>query len=156
MTPAVQQLMKAKLPFQLLEYQSGTENYDFGRDSAEKLGLAEQTVFKTLVTCDANDHHKMVVAIIPVNKQLDLKALAKAAQIKKLRMADITMAERTTGYVKGGISPFGQKKTLVTYLDSSAAQLPTIVVSAGKRGLSLSLSATILQRVLNAQLNKIT
>ena len=98
----------------------------------------------------------MVVAIIPVNKQLDLKALAKAAQIKKLRMADITMAERTTGYVKGGISPFGQKKTLVTYLDSSAAQLPTIVVSAGKRGLSLSLSATILQRVLNAQLNKIT
>jgi len=155
MTPAVQQLKKAKLPFRLLEYQNSSAHYNFGLDSAEKLGFAKEIVFKTLVACDDSDPHKMVIAVIPVDKQLDLKALAKVARIKKMRMADIPVAERTTGYVKGGISPFGQKKRLVTFLDNRAEKLPEIVVSAGKRGLSMRLHAAVFKQVLNAQLERI-
>ncbi|MDO6686539.1 MULTISPECIES: Cys-tRNA(Pro) deacylase [unclassified Agarivorans] len=151
MTPAVDQLKKAKQAFSLLEYKSDPQQANFGQDSAEKLGLAEELVFKTLVACDESDPKKMVVAVVPVTGQLDLKALAKAAKIKKMRMAEVPVAERTTGYVKGGISPFGQKKRLPTFVDSSAEQLAEIVVSAGKRGLSLQLSATVLQQLLGAQ-----
>ncbi|UPW18314.1 Cys-tRNA(Pro) deacylase [Agarivorans sp. TSD2052] len=151
MTPAVQQLKKAKQEFQLLEYKSDPQQGNFGQDSADKLGLDPQWVFKTLVACDEHDPKKMVVAVVPVTGQLDLKALAKAAKIKKMRMADVPVAERTTGYVKGGISPFGQKKRLPTFIDCSAEQLDEIVVSAGKRGLSLQLSANVLQNLLGAQ-----
>lgn len=151
MTPAVQQLKKAKQNFQLLEYKSDPQQANFGQASAEKLGLAEELVFKTLVACDDSNPKIMVVAVVPVSGQLDLKALAKAAKIKKMRMAEVPVAERTTGYVKGGISPFGQKKRLPTFIDSSAENLPEIVVSAGKRGLSLQLAASVMQSVLGAQ-----
>ena len=156
MTPAVQQLKKAKQDFQLLEYKSDPQQANFGQASAEKLGLAEELVFKTLVACDDSNPKNMVVAIVPVSGQLDLKALAKAANIKKMRMAEVPIAERTTGYVKGGISPFGQKKRLPTFIDSSAEQFAEVVVSAGKRGLSLQLKASVLQTVLGAQFAKLS
>ena len=151
MTPAVQQLKKAKQVFQLLEYKSDPQQGNFGLDSAEKLGQPAEQVFKTLVACDEHNPKTMVVAVVPVTGQLDLKALAKAAKIKKMRMAEVPVAERTTGYVKGGISPFGQKKRLATFVDSSADNLTEIVVSAGKRGLSLQLNAKVLATVLGAQ-----
>ncbi|WP_432455618.1 Cys-tRNA(Pro) deacylase [Agarivorans sp. QJM3NY_29] len=156
MTPAVQQLKKAKQDYLLLEYKSDPQQGNVGLDSAEKLGLAAELVFKTLVACDEHDPKKMVVAVVPVTGQLDLKALAKAAKIKKMRMAEVPVAERTTGYVKGGISPFGQKKRLATFVDESAQALPAIVVSGGKRGLSLQLKADVLQRVLGAQFAKLS
>lgn len=156
MTPAVVQLQKAKHAFKLLEYDKATQSTNIGVDSAQKLGIAEELVFKTLLACDESDPKYLVVAVIPVNSQLDLKALAKAAKIKKMRMADMTIAERTTGYVKGGISPFGQKKQLATFLDNSAERLPEIVVSAGKRGLSLKLAPVAMQELLHARLTKLT
>lgn len=156
MTPAILQLQKAKQAFELLEYDKATQSTNIGIDSAIKLGIAEEHVFKTLVACDEADPKNMVVAVIPVNSQLDLKALAKVAKIKKMRMADIPIVERTTGYVKGGISPFGQKKRLKTFLDSSAESLRFIVVSAGKRGLSLKLTAGVLKQLLLASIDKIT
>jgi len=105
-------------------------------------------VFKTLVT--KLDTKELVVAILPVHKSLDLKALAAAAGAKKADLADVTEAERTTGYVKGGISPLGQRKKLRTIIDESAETLERMFVSGGRRGLDLELQPADLMRLCNA------
>jgi Cys-tRNA(Pro)/Cys-tRNA(Cys) deacylase len=104
-------------------------------------------VFKTLV---ADVDGRLAVGVVPVNAQLDLKALASAVGGKRARMADITAAERATGYVAGGISPLGQRKRLPTVVDVSAQQLTTMFCSAGRRGLEVELAPADLARVLGA------
>jgi len=104
----------------------------YGLEAAEKLGLDPARVFKTLV---ASVDGALVVAIIPVAGQLDLRSLGKRAA-----MAGQAEAERATGYVAGGISPLGQRRRLPTILDSSALDHETIHVSAGRRGLELELA----------------
>ena len=116
-------------------------------EAAEALGLDPATVFKTLV---ADVDAQLTVAIVPVQRQLDLKALAAAAGAKKAQMADVKQAERTTGYVAGGISPLGQRKQLPTVLDDSALAHPAIHVSGGRRGLEIELAPADLQRLTNA------
>jgi len=116
-------------------------------EAAEALGLDPATVFKTLV---ADVDGKLTVAIVGVGKQLDLKALASAVGAKKAQMADVKQAERTTGYVAGGISPLGQRKRLPTVLDASALDHPSIHVSGGRRGLEIELAPADLQRLTNA------
>jgi Cys-tRNA(Pro)/Cys-tRNA(Cys) deacylase len=104
-------------------------------------------VFKTLI---ADVDSKLTVAIVPVRRQLDLKALAAAVGAKKAQMADVKQAERTTGYVAGGISPLGQRKPLPTVLDETAFLHDAIHVSGGRRGLEIELAPADLQRLTDA------
>jgi Cys-tRNA(Pro)/Cys-tRNA(Cys) deacylase len=120
----------------------------YGLEAADALGLDPERVFKTLLTTvDA----ALVVGIVPVSGQLDLKAVAAAVGGKKAVMADPTAAERATGYVVGGISPIGQKRRLTTVLDESALGFDTVYVSGGRRGLDLGLSPADLVRVTGAK-----
>ncbi len=93
---------------------------------------------------------KLTVAIVPVERQLDLKALAAAVRGKKAAMADVKLAERTTGYVAGGISPLGQRKALPTVIDESAFGFAAIHVSGGRRGLEIELAPVDLPRLTRA------
>ena len=128
-------------------YAHDPKHESFGLEAAEALGLDPATVFKTLV---AEVDGKLTVAIVPVGNQLDLKALAQAVKGKKAQMADVKQAERTTGYVAGGISPLGQRKPLPTVLDESALQHAAIYVSGGRRGLEIELAPADLVRLTNA------
>ena len=101
-------------------------------------------MFKTLV---AEVDGALTVAVVPVSGSLDLKALAAAAGGKRAAMADPAAAERTTGYVRGGISPLGQRKRLPTVLDASALAYATVFVSAGRRGLEVELAPADLVRL---------
>ena len=120
----------------------------FGLEAAEKLNLAVNEVFKTLLVTDTKHYY---VAVLPVNHQLSLKKMAAAVGAKKLQMAAPKDAERLTGYLLGGISPIGQKKRLKTIVDASAEHLPTIYVSGGKRGLDIGVHPQDLLSVLTAQ-----
>ena len=137
MTPAINQATQSGIPFQIHEYTHDPHAESYGLEAALKLGVEPARVFKTLV---ANADGVLIVGIVPVSTSLNLKSLASAAGMKRAEMADITAAERATGYVAGGISPRGQKKRLRTILDSSAAAFATIFVSAGRRGLEIELA----------------
>jgi Cys-tRNA(Pro)/Cys-tRNA(Cys) deacylase len=125
----------------------------YGRAAAAALGVEESRVFKTLLASVEPPHSGVahVVAIVPVNTQVSLKALAEAIGAKRCEMAAAQVAQRITGYVIGGISPFGQRKKLMTVVDQSAEQLTTMFVSGGKRGLDVELSPSDLVRVLDAR-----
>ncbi|MDH4762250.1 Cys-tRNA(Pro)/Cys-tRNA(Cys) deacylase [Pseudomonas sp. SORGH_AS199] len=148
MTPAIELLKKAQVPHEVLSYHHDPKAASYGLEAVEKLGLAPETVFKTLLA--ASEKQELLVAIVPVAGTLDLKALAQAAGVKKLEMAKPDQAQRSTGYLVGGISPLGQKKRLRTFIDKSAAELPGIHVSAGRRGLEVALAPTDLARLLDA------
>ncbi|WP_075880959.1 Cys-tRNA(Pro) deacylase [Vreelandella massiliensis] len=138
MTPAVEQAKKAGIAFQLHEYPHDAAAPSYGWEAAEKLGVAAEQVFKTLVV--ALDGKALAVGIVPVNRQLGLKQIAKAAGAKKAAMATPEEIERATGYVLGGVSPLGQKKRLLTVVDDSAQTQATLYVSAGRRGLEMVLA----------------
>lgn len=142
MTPAIDLLKKAKAEHHVNSYQHDPKAASYGLEAAEKLGLDPARVFKTLLA--ASEKGELLVAVVPVVGSLDLKALAQAAGVKKVDMADPNAAQRSTGYLVGGISPLGQKKRLRTFIDVSAQQYPTLYVSAGRRGLEVELSADLL------------
>lgn len=137
MTPACRKLKKLKIDFSIHEYEHDPSNTNFGLEASQKLNLDPASVFKTLLV--ASDKETFV-AIIPVSHTLNLKKAAAAFQAKKVTMANPKDAERLTGYILGGISPIGQKKTLVTCIDASAKALDKIYVSGGKRGLDIGLA----------------
>ena len=138
MTPAINAAKNAKIPFQIHEYKHDDSAGSYGEEAAIKLNVDGKRVFKTLVV--SIDDEKLSVGVIPVACQLDLKRFAKALGAKKAAMAQAHAAEKTTGYVLGGISPLGQKKPLVTLIDESSTGFDTIFVSAGRRGLEIELS----------------
>lgn len=146
-TPATIALQKAKIPFTLHEYPHDPKAASYGLEASEALGVPPEQVFKTLV---AAVDGRLTVGVVPVHRQLDLKALAAAAGGKKAVMADPAAAERATGYVTGGISPVGQKRRLPVFVDESAASLPEIFCSAGRRGLEISLAPADLVRCAGA------
>ena len=131
-TPAIVAAERAGITLRVHEYEHDPRAASFGSEAVEKLGLDAGRVFKTLV---ADVDGALTVAVVPVESQLDLRAVGKRA-----RMADPRAAERSTGYVMGGISPLGQRRRLPTILDESALAFETIYVSAGRRGLELELA----------------
>ncbi|MEU3923360.1 Cys-tRNA(Pro) deacylase [Streptomyces sp. NPDC002659] len=148
-TPATVALTAAGTAFTVHAYDHDPASASYGDEAAEALGIRPDRVFKTLV---ADVDGELTVAIVPVAGQLDLKALAAAVGAKRATMADPAAAERTTGYVRGGISPLGQRKRLRTVLDASASDHATICVSAGRRGLEVELSPSDLASLTGAVL----
>jgi len=136
-TPATAALTRAGVAFTTHAYEHDPAAASYGLEAAEVLGLPADQVFKTLL---ADVDGTLVVAIVPVARMLDLKALAAAIGGKRAAMADPHVAERTTGYVVGGISPLGQRRTLRTVLDDSALAYDVVYVSGGRRGFDLGLS----------------
>jgi Cys-tRNA(Pro)/Cys-tRNA(Cys) deacylase len=136
-TPATVALSAAGTDFTLHSYEHDPAHPSYGEEAAEAMGVSPERVFKTLV---AEVDGSLMVAVVPVAGSLDLKALAAAVGGKRASMADPADAERTTGYVRGGISPLGQRRKLRTVLDASAHDHPTVCVSAGRRGLEIELA----------------
>lgn len=150
-TPATALLVARGVPHTVHEYHHDATAHErglgYGVEAAEALGVAPERVFKTLV---AQVDAQLVVAVVPVDRQLDLKALAAAVGGKKAAMADVAAAERSSGYVRGGISPLGQRRALRTVVDASATALPTVLVSGGRRGLDVELAPDDLVRLTGA------
>ncbi|WP_406345020.1 Cys-tRNA(Pro) deacylase [Streptomyces sp. NBC_00648] len=136
-TPATVALTAAGTEFTVHAYEHDPSSASYGEEAAAALGVSPDRVFKTLV---ADVDGELTVAVVPVAGSLDLKALAAAVGGKRAAMADPAAAERTTGYVRGGISPLGQRRRLRTVLDASASSHATICVSAGRRGLEVELA----------------
>lgn len=147
-TPATTALTRAGVVFALREYVHDPAAPSYGLEAAHALGVAPERVFKTLL---AEVDGRLVVAVVPVSGQLDLKALAAAVGGKRAVMADPHDAERATGYVVGGISPLGQRKRLPTVVDLTATEHRTVLVSGGRRGLDLELDPADLVRLTGAR-----
>lgn len=133
---------------ELHPYQHDPASSSYGEEAAERLGVDPSRVFKTLVVAVDG---RLAVAIVPVDRSLDLKAAAAALGGKRAALAEVAEAERATGYVAGGISPLGQRRRLPTVLDQGAMRWQTILVSAGRRGLEMELSPRDLARLCAAR-----
>ncbi len=149
MTPAINAARKAGVKFNVHKYDHDPASESYGLEAADALGVDPARVYKTLIA--AADQNRLVAALVPVACQLDLKALASAVGSKRAVMADLAEAERSTGYVAGGISPLGQRKPLRTVIDETALGFDTVYVSAGRRGLDIELSPSDLVRLCKAQ-----
>ncbi|MDT0265008.1 Cys-tRNA(Pro) deacylase [Streptomyces sp. DSM 44915] len=147
-TPATVAASRAGVAFSTHAYRHDPAAGGYGAEAARALGREPARVFKTLV---AEVDGALTVALVPVSASLSLKALAAAVGGKRAAMADPAVAERATGYVRGGISPLGQRRRLPTVLDASAAEHPTILVSAGRRGLEIELAPADLAALTDAR-----
>lgn len=148
-TPATLALDRAGIRFRAHPYEHDPDAESFGLEAAEVLGVEPERVFKTLL---ADVDGALVVGIVPVTSRLHLKSLAAAVGGRKATMADPAVAERRTGYVVGGISPIGQKRTHTTVLDETAVLFDAIYVSGGRRGFDVELAPADLVRVTGATL----
>ncbi|WP_404348172.1 Cys-tRNA(Pro) deacylase [Phycicoccus jejuensis] len=148
-TPATVALTAAGVAFTQHAYAHDPAAPSYGLEAAHVLGLPAEQVFKTLLV---DTGAGLAVGVVPVAGQLDLKAMASALGVKRVTMADPAAAERSTGYVVGGISPVGQKRALPTVVDESAELFDVVYVSGGRRGLDLGLAPADLVRVTGATL----
>lgn len=151
MTPAINLAKKKKVAHTIHQYEHDPRAESYGLEAAQVLGQDPAKVFKTLLFSLNGEAKNLAVAIIPVDQKLNLKLAAKAAKAKKADMADPDIAQKTTGYVVGGISPLGQKKALPTFIHISAEQKETMCVSAGKRGLEIEMAPKDLATLTRAQ-----
>jgi Cys-tRNA(Pro)/Cys-tRNA(Cys) deacylase len=150
-TPAIAALLAADVPHEVLQYKHDPRTDAFGEEAVQELagveGIDPQQVFKTLVISLPKG---LGVAVLPVPAKLSLKAAASALGVPKAAMAERAAAERSTGYVIGGISPFGQRKPLPTVVDASALRWDKVLCSAGKRGWDVAVHPQDLIRLTQA------
>ncbi|OZC93465.1 Cys-tRNA(Pro) deacylase [Rhodococcus sp. 06-412-2C] len=151
-TPALALLTALEVAHTVHSYEHDPQAQSYGEEAAqvlvERLGVRPEQVFKTLIVERAD--RSLAVAIVPVTTMLSLKAAATALATRKIAMADRAAAERSSGYVFGGISPLGQRKSLPTAIDDSALKFETILCSAGRRGLEIELAPADLVRLTRA------
>lgn len=149
-TPGIAALIKAGVPHEIRRFDHDPREQSFGAEAVNALsraGVAPAQVFKTLIIAVPNG---LSVAIVPVLERLSLKAAAAALGATRATMAEPAAAERSTGYVLGAVSPFGQRKSLPTVLDSSALQFERVLCSAGRRGWEVAVAPTDLIRLTGA------
>lgn len=147
-TPAVTTLVRAGVAHRVHNIGHDPRTTAYGQEAARALEVDAERVFKTLV-CSVGP--ELAVGVVPVTGELDLKAMASSLGGKSADLADATSAERSTGYVIGGISPIGQKRRLRTVIDQSASGWNTIFVSGGRRGLEIELAPADLVAVTDGQ-----
>jgi Cys-tRNA(Pro)/Cys-tRNA(Cys) deacylase len=148
-TPAITAVVAAGVPHTVHAYDVDLTQDDYGVAVAQAMGVDPARVYKTLVA--RVDGAQLVCAVVPVERRLDPKALARVVGGRQAALADRAEAERRTGYVRGGISPLGQRHPLPVVVDQSALEQATIYVSAGRRGLQLELAPDDLVRLASAR-----
>ena len=151
-TRAIAALVAAGVPHEVLRYHHDPRRHAFGVEAVEQLvgevaGLRAEQVFKTLIVSTPPG---LAVAVLPVPAKLSLKAVAAALGVPRAAMADPAAAQRSTGYVLGGISPFGQRTALPTVVDSSALRFDKVLCSAGQRGWDVAVAPTDLIQLTDA------
>ncbi|WP_025820912.1 Cys-tRNA(Pro) deacylase [Shewanella marina] len=151
MTPATAVAKKAKVVYELLEYTHCKDAPSYGEEAAHALDLNPDQVFKTLLVAHDDKTAPLGVALVPVSHQLSLKAAAKGLKQKKLVMANPQLAQKSSGYLVGGISPLGQKKQLPTLIDATALSFDKIYVSAGRRGLEICMAPQDLAKLCRGE-----
>lgn len=149
-TNVLRHLDARRIPYETREYAVVEEEHFDGKLVAEKIGLDAAMVFKTLVLTGDKQSH--LVCVIPVEKELDLKAVARASGNKSVSMLPQKDLLALTGYIRGGCSPIGMKKLFPTYLDSAAEKLERICISAGVKGCQVILSPKDLVQETRAHL----
>ena len=152
-TPAISILTRQKVSHTVHSYEHDASSDSYAQEAADKLDLAPDQVFKTLVI--AVDGSNLAVAVLPASRQLSMKKAAAALKAKKACMADPLDVQRATGYVLGGVSPLGQKKSLNTLIDISATRLDSMFISAGRRGLEVELAPEQLKQLTRARFEDI-
>ncbi|MGW5316423.1 Cys-tRNA(Pro) deacylase [Nocardia thailandica] len=157
-TPAIKALTTAGIAHRVHSYAHDPRAESYGTEAidalAGTLGVAAGQIFKTLVIELSTG--ALAVAVLPVPAKLSLKAAAAALGAPKAAMADRAKAERATGYVLGGVSPLGQRKTLPTVVDESALTWDRVLCSGGRRGLEIELAPADLVRAAGAVTAAIT
>ena len=152
-TNAIRIVEQQKIPYKEYEFE-WSEDHLSANSVAEKIGIEDGKIFKTLVT--VGNKTGPVVAVIPGNKELNLKKLASASGNKKVEMLHLKDLEETTGYIRGGCSPIGMKKLFPTFIAEEANQFETIIVSAGKRGMQIELAPSAIVHVTNGSIADLT
>lgn len=154
-TPALEILTAAHVEFAIHSYDHEATDH-FGDETVAVLGVSADRVFKTLIAdISSTSKPELVVGVVPVSGQMDLKALAAAVGAKRAEMADPAVAQRSSGYVVGGISPLGMRTKLRTVIDSSAMSHETVLCSGGRRGLQIEIAPAELVRLTSATLAEI-
>ncbi|MGV8872442.1 MAG: Cys-tRNA(Pro) deacylase [Rhodococcus sp. (in: high G+C Gram-positive bacteria)] len=151
-TPALALLTARKVAHTVHSYDHDARARSYGEEAArilvERLGIGPERVFKTLIV--ERSDRSLAVTIVPVTTTLSLKAAATALATRKITLADRAAAERSSGYVFGGISPLGQRRSLPTAIDDSALAFETVLCSGGRRGLEIELDPVDLVRLTRA------